>query len=74
MEGARVESYVTLGNDVELEPGAVVEDSVVMDGVRVAADAVVAHSILGPGVQIGHGERVQGEVRAASEAAQPPRA
>ena len=37
-----------LGRGVSVSPGAVVTDSVVMDGCHVAANAKVAGSIMGP--------------------------
>jgi NDP-sugar pyrophosphorylase family protein len=51
-----------VGEGSEVDPAAVVEDSVLWKGVRVAAGAVVRRSILGDGVAIEAGERVEGSV------------
>ncbi|HTP54684.1 MAG TPA: NDP-sugar synthase [Thermoplasmata archaeon] len=54
--------YVTLGPGVTVAPGARVEDSVLMDGVRVGRDATVVSSILGPNARVPSGARVTGRV------------
>lgn len=56
--GASFGPYVHLGERVVVEPGAHVENSVLMDGVVVGKEASVAGSILGPGVRIAPGTRV----------------
>jgi mannose-1-phosphate guanylyltransferase len=66
MDGARAEGasfgkYVTLGYHSTVEPGAYVEDSVLMDGVRVERDASVISSVLGPGVHVRSGREVRGQ-------------
>ena len=57
--GARFGPYVHLGGHVLVERGAQVEDSVLMDGVTVGRNAVVAHSVLGPNVSVAPGEHVE---------------
>ncbi len=59
--GASFGRYVTLGFDSVIEPGAHVEDSVLMDGVRVDRDASVLGSILGPRVRVRPGREVRGQ-------------
>jgi mannose-1-phosphate guanylyltransferase len=66
MEGARADGasfgkYVTLGFGATVEPGAHVEDSVLMDGAHVERDASVVGSILGPGVRVRTGHEVRGQ-------------
>ena len=66
MDGARCEGasfgrYVTLGYHATVEPGAYVEDSVLMDGAHVERDASVLSSILGPGVRVRSGREVRGQ-------------
>ncbi len=60
-EGASFGRYVTLGAHAVVEPGAHVEDSVLMDGVRVQKDAFVSHSILGPRARVHPGHRLIGQ-------------
>ena len=57
-QGASFGPYVTLADDVVVERGAHVENSILMDGVHVGAEAVVAGSILGPKVKVRAGHRV----------------
>ncbi len=60
-EGASFGKYVTLGAGVLVEPGAHVENSIVMDGARVQKDAFVSSSILGPRTRVHPGHRVVGQ-------------
>ncbi len=60
-EGASFGKYVTLGPDVVVEPGAYVEDSVLMEGAHVERDASVLASILGPRVRVRSGREVRGQ-------------
>jgi mannose-1-phosphate guanylyltransferase len=67
MEGARAEGasfgrYVTVGLHATVEPGAYLEDSVVMEGAHVERDASVISSILGPGVRVRSGVEVRGQI------------
>ncbi len=61
-QGASFGKYVTLGPGAVVEPGAHVENSVLMDGVRVEREAVVAGSILGPQSRVRAGRRISGQV------------
>jgi mannose-1-phosphate guanylyltransferase len=63
-ERATFGPYVHLGERVRVEPGAHVEDSVLMDDVVVEKEASVRGSILGPRVRVAAGTRVQGQVLA----------
>jgi len=63
-DGATLGPYVTLGRGVRVEPGARVENSVLMDGVTVGRDASIVASILGPNVRVPPGHRVTGKVLA----------
>lgn len=62
--GGRFGPYVTLGAGAFVGRGAYVEDSVLMDGVRVGEDARVVGCLLGPGVEVPAGARWDREVRA----------
>jgi mannose-1-phosphate guanylyltransferase len=53
---------VSLGAGVEVEPGAHVENAVIMDGARIGRDASVRDSILGPRVRVAPGHTVRGAV------------
>jgi mannose-1-phosphate guanylyltransferase len=57
-QGASFGKYVTLGDGVVVERGAHVENSVLMAGVHVGAEAVVSGCLLGPNVRVGPGHRV----------------
>jgi mannose-1-phosphate guanylyltransferase len=59
--GATFGKFVTLGEDVTVEPGAHVENSILMDGVVVEREAVVHSSLLGPKVRVRAGHRVTGQ-------------
>ncbi|MCI4364517.1 MAG: NDP-sugar synthase [Thermoplasmata archaeon] len=59
--GASFGKYVTLGEDVTVEPGAHIENSILMDGVYVEKEAMVLSSILGPRVRVRTGHRVAGQ-------------
>ncbi len=54
--------YVTLGEHVTVEPGAHVENSILMDGVAVGREAHVEGSVVGPGARIRATHRVVGQV------------
>ncbi|MCI4370641.1 MAG: NDP-sugar synthase [Thermoplasmata archaeon] len=60
--GATFGPYVTLGAGVVLEPGARVENSVVLDGAVIGAGASVSGSILGPNARVAAGHTVKGTV------------
>jgi mannose-1-phosphate guanylyltransferase len=67
MEGARADGasfgrYVTVGLHATVEPGAYVEDSVLMEGAHVERDASVISSIVGPGVLVRSGHEVRGQI------------
>jgi mannose-1-phosphate guanylyltransferase len=51
--GAIVGGCVALGRDVVVEPGAHIERSVILDGVRVGAHTTIRSSIVGPRAVIG---------------------
>jgi mannose-1-phosphate guanylyltransferase len=59
--GASFGPFVTLGESVVVEAGAHVENSILMDGTQVGAEAVVTSSILGPNVRVLPGHRVHGQ-------------
>lgn len=59
--GASFGPFVTLGEDVTVEAGAHVENSILMDGVHVEKEATVQSSILGPKVRVRAGHRVSGQ-------------
>ncbi|HEV8049563.1 MAG TPA: NDP-sugar synthase [Thermoplasmata archaeon] len=56
--GATFGPYVTLGRGVVVEPGAHVENSVIMDGAVIGRDASVVGALLGPKVRVAAGRRV----------------
>lgn len=58
-EGAHVGRYVTLGDRVEIGPGARVEESILLDDVKVGRGAVVLRSVLGPGYQVAPDARLE---------------
>jgi mannose-1-phosphate guanylyltransferase len=60
--GATFGRYVTLGPNSHVGAGAHVEDSILMDGVRVEDGATVVGSLLGPRVTVRAGHRVEGQV------------
>jgi mannose-1-phosphate guanylyltransferase len=60
--GASVGGCVVLGRDVVVEPGAQVERSVVLDGVRIGARSTVRGSIIGPGASVGEDCQLDGVV------------
>jgi mannose-1-phosphate guanylyltransferase len=66
VSGAVFGPYVTLGDGVVVEPGARVEDSVVMAGAVICRGASVAGSIIGPNVRVAPTRRVASMVLAAS--------
>jgi len=59
--GASFGPFVTLGEEVTVEAGAHVENSILMDGVHVEKEATVQSSILGPKVRVRAGHRVSGQ-------------
>jgi mannose-1-phosphate guanylyltransferase len=58
-QGARFGPSVHLADEVEVAPGAHVEDAVLMEGARVGAGATVLHSVIGPGIVIAEHQRVE---------------
>ncbi len=60
--GASFGPYVTLEDDVTVEPGAHVENSIVMSGATIEREAVVVGSLLGPKARVRAGHRVSGAV------------
>jgi mannose-1-phosphate guanylyltransferase len=60
--GASFGPYVTLGPDATVEPGAHVENSILMEGVHVERDASVRDSVLGPKVRVRSGHSLVGQV------------
>jgi mannose-1-phosphate guanylyltransferase len=60
--GASFGKYVTLGPGAVVEAGAHVENSILMDDVRVEKEATVVGSILGPACRVHAGHRVAGQV------------
>jgi len=60
--GASFGPYVHLGAKAVVEPGAHVENSVLMDDAVVGREASVIGSLLGPGARVPEGARVQGQV------------
>jgi mannose-1-phosphate guanylyltransferase len=60
--GASFGPYVTLAPGAVVEPGAHVEDSVVMDGARIEREADVAGSLIGPRAVVRAGRTVRGQV------------
>jgi mannose-1-phosphate guanylyltransferase len=56
--GATFGPYVTLGDGVTVEPGAHVEDSVVMAGATIGKEAYVTGSIVGPSAHVAAGHRL----------------
>ncbi len=60
--GATFGPYVTLGDGVVVEPGAHVENSVLMDGAVVGREASVVGSIVGPAARIAAGRSVHRQV------------
>lgn len=59
--GASFGPYVTLGAGVQVGAGAHVENSVLMDGVRVEPGAFVSGCLLGPRARVGAGHRLVGQ-------------
>ncbi len=62
VRGASFGPYVTLGDEVVLEPGAHVENAIIMDGARVERGAYVDASIVGPRAVVRAGHRVHQQV------------
>jgi len=60
--GASFGPYVTLGDSVVVEPGAHVENSVVMEGAAIGSGASVTGSLIGPGARIAAGHRLDGAI------------
>jgi mannose-1-phosphate guanylyltransferase len=60
--GATFGPYVTLGPNVHVEPDARIENSILMDDVRVETGASVIGSLLGPKVVVKAGHRIEGQV------------
>lgn len=66
-KGARFGRYVSVGSRVLIQPEALIDDSVLMDDVRVGRGARVVRSVLGPGVEVPAGSVVEDEVRASDD-------
>jgi mannose-1-phosphate guanylyltransferase len=62
VQGASFGKYVTLGPGVTVEPGAHVENSILMDGVFVERGATVSGSILAPRARVRAGHRISNQV------------
>lgn len=60
--GASFGPYVTLGDEVVIEPGAHVENSVVMAGATIGKEAHVTDSLVGPSARVGAGHRLAGAI------------
>ncbi len=60
--GAVIGPYAHIGRDVSVGAGALVRNSVLMDGARVGANARVLDSLVGPGMEIAEGAHVEGQV------------
>jgi mannose-1-phosphate guanylyltransferase len=58
--GATIAGRTVLGAGVTLGPGAHVDSSVLLDGVRIGARSRISRSIVGPGAQIGDHCRIDG--------------
>jgi mannose-1-phosphate guanylyltransferase len=58
---ATIAGRTVLGAGVSLGPGAHVDSSVLLDGVRIGARSRISRSIVGPGAEIGEHCRVDGE-------------
>jgi mannose-1-phosphate guanylyltransferase len=70
--GATFGGYVTLGPRARVEPGARLENAVLMDDVVVGAGAIVEGSLLGPRVRVPAGATVRNAVLAAEGEARAP--
>lgn len=68
---AHLGRWVVAGAEASIGPHAEVEDSVLLERVRVDARARVRDSILGPGVIVGHGALVEGAVLAEGASVAP---
>jgi mannose-1-phosphate guanylyltransferase len=64
VRGAVFGQYVSLGDNVEVGHGTLLDDSVIMDEVSIGSGARVVHSVVGPGVEVEEGAVVEGEVLA----------
>ena len=62
VRGATFGPYVTLGEGVTVEPGAHVENCVVMAGATIGREASVVNSLLGPRARVAAGHRVDRQV------------
>ncbi|HEV2317595.1 MAG TPA: NDP-sugar synthase [Thermoplasmata archaeon] len=60
--GASFGPYVHLGARVHVSKGALVENSILMEGVQVGDDASVAGSVIGPGVSVPAAARIVDQV------------
>jgi mannose-1-phosphate guanylyltransferase len=60
--GASFGPYVTLDHDVTVEPGAHVENSIVMAGTTIEREAAVSGSLLGPKARVRAGHNLRGAV------------
>ena len=60
--GATFGGYVTLGAGVQVEPGAYLEDAVVMDGAIIGANCRLVRTIVGPHAQVAAGRHLTDEL------------
>ncbi len=67
VDGASLEPYTTIDDDVRIERGARVANSVVMHGAQIGAGARVAGSIVGPGARVAAGTRLTDRILGAEE-------
>ena len=54
----RMEGTVCVLKQASIEPGASIRDSMIMEGACVESEAVVARSVVGPGMKIKKGNRI----------------
>ena len=57
-----LEQVRALGPKVVVEPGAHVENSILLEGTHVEREATVVGSLLGPGVRVRSGHRIAAQV------------
>lgn len=59
--GAKVGPYVTLGNDVKIGKGSIIEDSIIMEGAEIGERSVVVRSIVGDRTVIPPESKIEGK-------------